>query len=681
MSTDLRTIPNGTARELAPVATDLVKGFALLDSYAGGEVDEAPRLDALATISAGQKVTKDGKTFPSRSRDGTIVLHDDEGRAPGLRAALEATGYKRLTIAFPFDDPRLFIQQRFVLYSATKLEIYGDEREIRVLGPAGMVTHRAGTAEYEATAKRCKVSVSVYFTLAEWGDNGPEVVLADGLGMYRLRFTSRNSLRSIVGTLKHVAKFSHGRVAGIPFDLVLVNRDTSDGQGVRRDICVWTLVMRPPDTLRLTSRTFADTLAKGLKQGEALMLPAPSAETLEWAAAEGPDVDLDEASEEEAALIGRGGACNRDHWLKRWHALVDGTELDSDEARAAFLDDYTAHATRWSGPRTRSLGDFLLRATEEDASALIAEALDFLLARGGSAADADPLRMVRLQRQLLETLTEPLSRDAFRVLAMQLPGFDDRAAINAALQIKDFMAWEAQGRGTWADALRILHAQVEAPPAAGEPTVIEGEVREVSAPATLAGPVPAAGDAPTESPAEPSKRDLQRFWIRMGELGLNHEEVHRILGVASSKELAHLADAEARVRAALEARAEAEAQEIEDQEAADDGGVGEVDPLVEDALAEIAALRGEQSARPTEDQLTDATQPRRNEVGVALAAIGLKNGEAKRFVEVVFDKAPGTVLSVAQADVLDAWAKRQGSGYKASKVMAVYGGRSALVGS
>ena len=51
-------------------------------------------------------------------------LHDPDGRAPGLKAALDAGKHRRLQIAFPMD--RGFIQQSFTRWSASALEIYGN---------------------------------------------------------------------------------------------------------------------------------------------------------------------------------------------------------------------------------------------------------------------------------------------------------------------------------------------------------------------------------------------------------------------------------------------------------------------------------------------------------------------------------------------------------------------------
>ena len=120
-----------------------VHEFRALDTYAGGLSDEAPRLEALATISAGRKVlyagdnpAHKGKSFPQaakRDDERHIYLHDTMGRAPGLAAALEAGHYRRLTVAFPFDDPAAFVQQRFVAYSATALLAYGDQDSMTII--------------------------------------------------------------------------------------------------------------------------------------------------------------------------------------------------------------------------------------------------------------------------------------------------------------------------------------------------------------------------------------------------------------------------------------------------------------------------------------------------------------------------------------------------------------------
>jgi hypothetical protein len=347
----------------------------MLDIFAGGLSDEAPRLDALATISAGDRgpAREDNKPgLPRRSMDGTIKLHDATGRAPGLRAALERTQYTALTVAFPWDDPALFIQQRFVRYSTSALEVYGDHRELRVLDGQTQRTVAAGSEEYRRLLDTCAVSVSVYFMLAEW-EPQPAVVMPDGLGFYRLRFTSRNSLRSILNGLRAVGRFTGGRVAGVPFELRIDYRETTDRTQKRRTIPVWVLVMRPPSTVKLASHNWAGVVRGALSQGEAFKeLPPPSEETLALAEWEGPEADLDEPpqlaapSDAEIAAIAAGGTCDAAHWKKRWGAVVDGTRFDYAEERRKFLLHFT-------NGRHASLKEFLAVATEGDAEALILE--------------------------------------------------------------------------------------------------------------------------------------------------------------------------------------------------------------------------------------------------------------------------------------------------------------------
>lgn len=189
--------------------------FRILDLHSeNGVLEETrPRMDWIATISAGGKEEvkkRDGSgmtTRPFVSRDGMIHLHDPEGHAAGLAQALALNGNKMLTIAFPFDDKRLFIQQRFAEYSASALLAYGDENSITLIQNGQHIEHRHGTSGYRECLKRpgMKVTVSVFFYLAEWGEDGqPRVTFPDGLGLYRLRFTGHNSLRSIVASIDSI---------------------------------------------------------------------------------------------------------------------------------------------------------------------------------------------------------------------------------------------------------------------------------------------------------------------------------------------------------------------------------------------------------------------------------------------------------------------------------------------
>ncbi len=385
MTTDLARRQRGELATSSP--TPLIDAFAVLDVYAGGIANETPRVESLATISAGYRGKSDGNRpgSPQRSRDGQIYIHDATGRAPGLKRALDQTGGKRLTISFPFDDPQRFIHCRFMSYTATELQAFGDETHLMVLIPGrGYQRVEAGAPEYDDWLKRCKVSVSVYFVLSEWGADGPEIVFPDGVGAYyRLRFTSRHSLRSILAGLRSIGQFTQGRIAGVPFDLAIDYREVADATGKKRTIPVWSLASKPPGGRRLTSRNFNEVMTLALEQGAALMLPMPTPPTLEEALAEPPDDDLDDSivdgvvvgdvTDREVELIQRGGRCNADHWRALFFSAVRGSELDGDEspARAAWLREYT------NGGYS-SLADALHWCTEREAQALVVAVNDEL---------------------------------------------------------------------------------------------------------------------------------------------------------------------------------------------------------------------------------------------------------------------------------------------------------------
>lgn len=163
-----------TAEDLQTMieAREMPSGFRMLDTYSeDGIAHEDTRIEALATISAGTRTMVNGKPgLPTATKDGTIYLHDQEGRAPGLAQALAATDYKRLTIAFPWDDPAAFICQHFARHSASALEVWGDEKSLTEIKGSDRIIHQAGTPEYKALLKTCKVQVSVYFHLATWGE-------------------------------------------------------------------------------------------------------------------------------------------------------------------------------------------------------------------------------------------------------------------------------------------------------------------------------------------------------------------------------------------------------------------------------------------------------------------------------------------------------------------------------
>lgn len=374
-----------------------VEDFRPLDQYAAGYTDEPARIDALATVSAGYRaISKDGKLgLPQRSTDGTIFLHDPEGRAPGLKAALAKTNGKRLTIAFPLDDPKAFVQMRFVRYSATRLEAYGDEKAIELIGEDGKrQTLTAGTPQYAAFVKdaKTKCAVSVYFCLAEWTPDGPQVVFPDGFGYYRLRTTSRNTLRSLESQLKTVSKFTRGHIAGVPFDLSIDYPEVADPSGRRRKVPVFRFVCKPPQQIALTSKTFSGIVGSALSEGQKLLaLPAPVEETVETAAYE-----LIEPTDDEIAAMENGGLCDPSFWRRAYHASVQGTDLAGDDARHELVRAYTNGAFE-------SLEAYLAQATEKQASDFMAfvrdqlprpEPVSFGAPKAAGVSDEDPFAVL-----------------------------------------------------------------------------------------------------------------------------------------------------------------------------------------------------------------------------------------------------------------------------------------------
>ena len=356
--------------------------FPLLDVY-----DDQPssvgqaRPDALATISAGERgPERDGRPgLPKVSRDGTIYLHDPDGRAPGLAAMLAATDNKRLTVAFPFNDLHQFWQERFARYSQTRLEVYGDATEMREIvlhgdNPPEHVVHLAGTPEYTRLRKTCKVSTSVYFALAIWDGVQPRIIFPDGLGLYRLRTTSRHSRRAMLGSLQTASTFTGGQLAGLPFELRLTYREVPDPSGTKRNIPVWSLLFRPPEQIALSTKTWGGLRDAAIAEGRVLAsrpaLAPPSAETWQLAQAEG-DVVQEPSDADLAAMLAGDSPADATFWRNTWFGIVAHTILDQDPARAKFIERYTEG-------RTSSLAEYLKTATNADAEKMIRAAVDML---------------------------------------------------------------------------------------------------------------------------------------------------------------------------------------------------------------------------------------------------------------------------------------------------------------
>lgn len=381
----------------------------LLKPYAGGAVYEAPKVDALATISAGYK-NADG--FPVVSRDGTIYVRSGD-RAPGLIAELGRRGNKSLTIALVHNDPKDVLQQWFATYSKTRLEARGDADEITlihlrdtgrknrrnepVLEPERETIRRADNPKrFAMLAASMKVQTSLYFALAEWDGAEPRLIFPDGLGLYRLAFASLNSAEAIKSQLSYIASLTGGRVAGVPLELSIAYRNLAGPDGVRRDrVPIFSLVLQPPETIKLSPSMVASILQSGIEQAQQLAIAAPRPETLELAEYEGPDVDLDDTrvidgearpitQQDAHRLAGGGPIRNSKGFTTSFMMMVSGSSLEDKPNRQTFMLAHTRG-------RYDSLKTFAENASHEEGNALVQAAADWLN-QERSESPAPPVR-------------------------------------------------------------------------------------------------------------------------------------------------------------------------------------------------------------------------------------------------------------------------------------------------
>lgn len=354
----------------------------ILNPYAGGLAESDHRPDAIATISAGYKETRKNArgediTVPVVSRDGKIILHDDKKRAPGLKAALELTGYKMLTIAFPVNDVDKFLQSRFAARKSGRLTVYGDQYQVTEIvllddkGGATHVSHPAGSERYIELAKTCKVETSVFFTLAEWDTAGQtSVIFPDGFGLYRLRFTSLNSLRNFHNQVAMLQSFTTNQIAGIPIDLFIDYRDVPAPDGKSRNVPVFCLGVRPPEQIKLTSRNFKQIMGAAVDQGAALMLPAPGEITIDSIELDDNDLDIDEVDDSAAAAI-INPLCDAQHYRQSFFYAAKDSVFANDDQRHELV----AAATNG---QFNSLEQFLAQATDKQAADFLSFALQHI---------------------------------------------------------------------------------------------------------------------------------------------------------------------------------------------------------------------------------------------------------------------------------------------------------------
>lgn len=446
-----RTTEAPPSRALAMMPTP-IEDFVILDNHSEtgtARIEAQPRVNSIATVSGG---FRDDQNRPQRTKAGEMFVH---GEAPGLLAALQRTDNKSLTVMFPSDDARDFIQQRFTQHSASALLAYGDENQITLIDKNNRREFKSGTPEYKAAIANCKISYSVYFSLAEWTQDGCDMVFPDGFGLYRLRFTSMNSLRSILASVQHMKRTTGGKIAGIPFDLFLRQQEHTDSGGQKRQVWIWQCVPRPPHGMRFSVPMFRRIIESGQEQRKMLQLEAPAPETLETAALETPDIDLDDASLESL----QNPPCDFNYWNERWHATVKDS---------IFADADTRHAciTAFTGGITGSLSAFLKTASEQDARELVETVSGDI--HKGLIADWDELVK---EAKTLDIQTRDLPPRDFDVMRAWIDSLGNAIKRNRAKKLEDagpIIEGEVEETVPDAASTREDAAPVETPQMAGD---------------------------------------------------------------------------------------------------------------------------------------------------------------------------------------------------------------------
>ena len=373
-------------------------GTRYLDPYLTEDDQWEARPDWMATISAGRLVKKGDKSYPEVSRDGTIYVHGDPEKCAGLVEALKRNDDKMLRIAFPYDEPGALIQQRLVLYSASELQISGNDQEMVEYSERGRVVHPAGTTKYRELRAKCKAETRLLFVLSDWLTVGEEVrcqsAMPDGLGFYSLRFTGRHSLHSIVNKLREVQHLTGGRLAGLPFDLYLRYMDVARPNGKRTNIPVWTLAFKPPQVITLTSGNMRSVLSMALAEGEKLkLLPAPMGEP-EWEPLFDDETDVPEAAVER--IQSGDVAADARYWERVFFAAVKGSDLATEGGWRSWLNSYTDGAYD-------HLSEFLDDADEDAAAEMVAAAGQEAVRQRDLALPIDTKRTLAI-RQRAEAL-------------------------------------------------------------------------------------------------------------------------------------------------------------------------------------------------------------------------------------------------------------------------------------
>lgn len=339
--------------------------FELLDIH---DRSATERPDWIATLSLGER---NDAGLPTVARDGRFRLHDPHGKATALRALLSAADFRELTIAFTTDNLPDILHQRYVRYSQTAVEAFGDQYGITILQKGHeALRYLQGQPGYEEARKTCKVQARLFFVVSEWQGSEATALFPDEFGHYSFRTTSHNTLVGWVAKIREIQALTRGRIAGIPLLLRVEMREVAGPDGTRRTVPICTLALKPPDTIKLTTRTWSRIISQALSQGTALrMLNPPREETIEDMQQEIEYETLAEQgpSPEALAQVQTSDTfCDPATYERAWFMVVKGSPLESDEARTGYLRHYTHDLTP-------SLAGYLAQATESEASALIAQ--------------------------------------------------------------------------------------------------------------------------------------------------------------------------------------------------------------------------------------------------------------------------------------------------------------------
>lgn len=364
----------------------------LLDPRAGELRPAGPRVDTIATISLGYKAQVGGRPIPkpTRKADSKWLHPHDAEDAPALIRALEAGKHRTLTVSLASDNWSECVQQHYACYSQTALQVYGDADQLTYITkqpvldkdgepvldekkrprtePMHYTVFKADDPEkYARMLKVVKVQTSIYFYLAEWRQEGnawvPMVVMDGDTGLYRFRTTSEHTVQNLASTFKQIRAITGGHIKGVPLTLGVNFPTVSGPDGTKREIPTCYFRLQPP--YEITDVNFRPMLEAAVETGQRLALAAPRMETLEAEQECAPLMPEIVGDSREIDLIARGGRCAAGRYTRIFFAMVKGTNLEGDEARAELMRTYTSD-------RTDSLAEFLKWSTDEDAEKFIA---------------------------------------------------------------------------------------------------------------------------------------------------------------------------------------------------------------------------------------------------------------------------------------------------------------------